>query len=152
MHAQSCRTHWDPWTVARQAPLSMGFPRQEYWSGLPFPSLGSFTHPEIKAASPALQVDSVLLSYCGSLRLPRGAPPLALPAPAPLSAYLSGQLVSGQGLCLFGKGFYPVLIDLCVTWDLASSQVFRRIYLQPFSDLLCTYSFAVTQVCVGSSF
>ena len=92
MRAQSCWTHCDPWTVARQAPLSMGFPRQEYWSGLPFPSLGSFTHPEIKAASPALQVDSVLLSYCGSLWLPRGAPPLAPPAPAPLSANLSGQL------------------------------------------------------------
>ena len=34
-----------PWTVARQAPLSMGFPRQEYWSGLPFPSLGDLPNP-----------------------------------------------------------------------------------------------------------
>ena len=37
-----------PWTVAYQAPLSMGFPRQEYWSGLPFPSLGNFPCPVIK--------------------------------------------------------------------------------------------------------
>ena len=36
--AQSCPALSDPWTVAHQAPLSMGFSRQEYWSGLPFPS------------------------------------------------------------------------------------------------------------------
>ena len=40
-----------PCTVARQAPLSMGFPRQEYWSGLPFPSLGDFPNPRIKSQS-----------------------------------------------------------------------------------------------------
>ena len=40
-----------PWTVARQAPLSMGFPRQEYWSGLPFPSQGDLPHPGIEPAS-----------------------------------------------------------------------------------------------------
>ena len=42
-----------PWTVARRAPLSMGFPRREYWSGLPFPSPGDLLYPEIKSASPA---------------------------------------------------------------------------------------------------
>ena len=36
-----------PWTVARQAPLSMGFPRQEYWSGLPLPTPGALPNPEI---------------------------------------------------------------------------------------------------------
>ena len=46
-----------PWTVARQAPLSMGFPRQEYWSGLPFPSPGDLSNPGVKPEvliSPAL--------------------------------------------------------------------------------------------------
>ena len=43
-----------PWTVAFQAPLSMGFPRQEYWSGLPFPSPGVLPDPGIKARSPVL--------------------------------------------------------------------------------------------------
>ena len=43
-----------PWTVAPQVPLSMGFPRQEYWSGLPFPSSGDLPDPEIKPMSPAL--------------------------------------------------------------------------------------------------
>ena len=43
-----------PWTVAHQAPLSMGFSRQEYWSGLPFPSPGDLPHPGIEPESPAL--------------------------------------------------------------------------------------------------
>ena len=41
-----------PWTVAHQASLFMGFPRQEYWNGLPFPSPGDFPEPGIKPASP----------------------------------------------------------------------------------------------------
>ena len=54
-----------PWTVAPQAPLSMEFSRQEYWSKLPFPILGDLPNPGIKPtslASPALQVDSLPLS------------------------------------------------------------------------------------------
>ena len=42
------------WTVALQAPLSMGFPRQEHWNGLPFPSPGDLPNPGIKSMSPAL--------------------------------------------------------------------------------------------------
>ena len=42
-----------PWSVAGQAPLSMGFPREEYWSGLPFPTSGELSNPEIKSTSPA---------------------------------------------------------------------------------------------------
>ena len=43
-----------PWTVACQDPLSLGFPRQEYWSGLPFPSPGDLPRPRIKSPFPAL--------------------------------------------------------------------------------------------------
>jgi len=50
----------NPWTVAHWAPLSMEFSRQEYWSGLPFPSPGDLPNPEIEAVSPALQADSLL--------------------------------------------------------------------------------------------
>ena len=42
------------WTVAHQPPLSMGFPKQEYWSGLPFPTPRDLPDPETKSASPAL--------------------------------------------------------------------------------------------------
>ena len=47
-----------PWTVACQAPLSMGFSRQEYSSGLPFPPPGDLTNPGTEPRIPALQVDS----------------------------------------------------------------------------------------------
>ena len=46
-----------PWTVTLQASLSMGFSRQEYWSGLPFPPPGDLPNPGIKPQSPALQAD-----------------------------------------------------------------------------------------------
>ena len=49
-----------PWTVAHQAPLSMGFSRQEYWSGLRFPSPRDFPDLGIKPGSPALQAYSLL--------------------------------------------------------------------------------------------
>ena len=49
-----------PWTVAYQAPPSMGFPRQKYWSGLPFHSPGDLPYPGIELWSPALQADSLL--------------------------------------------------------------------------------------------
>ena len=49
-----------PWTVARQAPLSMGFSRQEYWSGLPFSSPGDLPNPGIKPLSPALASKQIL--------------------------------------------------------------------------------------------
>ena len=48
-----------PWTVAYQAPSSMGFSRQEYWSGLPFPSPGDLPNPGIEPGSPALQADAL---------------------------------------------------------------------------------------------
>ena len=57
------------WTVARQAPLSMGFSRQEYCNGLPCPPPGDLTNPGIEPRSPvvpALQVDSLPLSHWGS--------------------------------------------------------------------------------------
>ena len=49
-----------PWTVAHQALLSMGFSRQEYWSGLPFPPPGDLSNPGIRPRSFALQADSLL--------------------------------------------------------------------------------------------
>ena len=60
-----------PWTVAHQAPLSMGFPRQEYWSGLPCPSPGDLPDPRMEPLSPgapAMQADSLPLSHQRSPR------------------------------------------------------------------------------------
>ena len=52
--AKSCPALCDPMDVAHQTPLSMGFPRQEYWSGLPFPPPGDIPEPGIEPMSPAL--------------------------------------------------------------------------------------------------
>ena len=48
-----------PWTVTLQGPLSMGFSRQEYWGGLPFPSSGDLPDPGTEPGSPTLQADSL---------------------------------------------------------------------------------------------
>ena len=61
-HAQLYATLW---TVTCRAPLSMGFSRQEYWTGLPFPSLGDLPHPGIEPGSPVLQADSLLTELPG---------------------------------------------------------------------------------------
>ena len=58
--SQLCLTLCDPMDyIAYQAPLSMGFSRQEYWSGLPFPSPGDLPDPRIELGSPAWQADSL---------------------------------------------------------------------------------------------
>ena len=53
VHAQTCLTLQPLWTAACQAPLSMGFFRQEYWNGLPFPPPGALPNPAIEPVSPA---------------------------------------------------------------------------------------------------
>ena len=60
-----CLIRGTPWTVACQAPLSMGFSRQEYWSGLSFPSPGDLPDPGIKPRSPASKADSLLTELRG---------------------------------------------------------------------------------------
>ena len=54
MHAQLCPTLCNTWTVAFQVPLSVGFPRQDYWSGVPLPTPGHLPNPEIEPTFPAL--------------------------------------------------------------------------------------------------
>ena len=65
-HCKCVRLFVTLWTVARQATLSMGFSRQEYWSGLPYPPPGDLPDPGIQPTSSeahALQADSLLLSH-----------------------------------------------------------------------------------------
>ena len=75
-----------PWTIACQASLSIGFPRQEYWSGLPFPSPGNFPDPGINLWSPALQADSLWTDHQGN-RDPKIWQPL------PLGEAVEGELL-----------------------------------------------------------
>ena len=64
--AQSCPTFSDPMDCSPQAPLSIGFSRQEYWSGSSFPSPGDLSDPGVEPRSPALQADSLLSDHQGS--------------------------------------------------------------------------------------
>ena len=60
LHSTSLSHAWlfvTPWTIAHEAPLSMEFSRQEYWSGLPLPSPGDLPDPRIEPVSPKLQED-----------------------------------------------------------------------------------------------
>ena len=63
--AKLCPTLVAPWTVAFQAPLSVGFCRQDYWSGLPFPSPGDLPNPGIEPGSPESQADSLATELQG---------------------------------------------------------------------------------------
>ena len=63
--AQSCRDSATPWMVASQAPLSMGFSRQEYWSGLPCPPPGDLPNPGIEPRSPTCRQILYYLSHQG---------------------------------------------------------------------------------------
>ena len=72
LHAQSLsrvQLFATPWTIPHQAPLSMGFPRQEYWSGLPFPSPGDLPNPGIGPMSPVWQTSSLSLCHLGNKSL-----------------------------------------------------------------------------------
>ena len=81
-----------PWTVAHQAPLSMGFFRQEYWSGLPFPPIGDLPHPVIEPMSP---MSPALAGIFFTTE-----PPIEREAP-PLSLFLIGYLKSETCHILF---------------------------------------------------
>ena len=88
-----CLTLATPWTGACQAPLSMGFSRQEYWSGVPFPSPGDLPNPGIELGSPALQVDSLPADdddFVAKL-FPTLATPWTVACQAPLSMGFSRQ-------------------------------------------------------------
>ena len=91
--AQLCPTLCDPmipWTIVHQVPPSMGFSRQEYWSGLPFPSPGDLPDPGIEPISPTLQVDSLPTELW---KLSYSSPNLFLPVPTAWRRY--SKSVSG---------------------------------------------------------
>ena len=99
-----------PQTVVRQASLSMGFPRQEYWSVLPFLSPGGLPDPGIKLASHALQEDSLLLSHWESLISSVKWKPLSrvwLFATPWTSPWNSPGQNTGVGSCSLLQGIFP---------------------------------------------
>ena len=91
VHVNSLRLFAGSWTVACQAPLSMGFSRQEHWNGLPFPSPEDLPDPGTEPGSPTLQADSFLSEPPGKSGLvcsPMTGPVMCL-SHLPLSGALS---------------------------------------------------------------
>ena len=90
-----------PWTVAYQASLSMGFSRQEYWSGLPFPSPGDLLNPGIKPGSPALEADALN------------------------SELKSSDITLLTKVCLVKAMVFPVVIYGCESWTVQKAECQR---------------------------
>ena len=99
-----------PWTVAHQAPLFIAFPRKEYWSGLPFPSLGDLPNPGIEPGSPTLQADFLLSE-------PPGKPEGSLGVP--LCYYPPHSLVIAK---LIIQGDHHTAVDLRPWWPIKANQ------------------------------
>ena len=111
-----------PWTIAYQVSLSMGFSRQEYWSGLPFPPPRDLPNPGIKPESPvapALQAHSSPLSHQGSSKR-------SLVLPILLFSFISLH-------CSFKKAFLSLL---AIFWNSAYRWVYVSLSLLPFTSLL----------------
>jgi len=111
-----------PWSVACQVPLSMDFSRQEYWSGLPFPSPEDLPDPEIKPRSPVLQADSLPSEPTGkrllNIRCLWDFFRLNIPPPSPkgLCVQLPGSCVKNhyhnEPLLLIEKVLYPKVCEV----------------------------------------
>ena len=93
-----------PWTIARQAPLSRGFPRQEYWSGLPFPSPEDLPNPGIDPGSP---------EWARQILLP------AEPPGKPIPVFLMLQRARNQALRINGIYFPTVYKEIIFVFKIA---------------------------------
>ena len=89
--AKSCLTLVTPWTIACQAPLSMGFSRQEYWSELSFPSPGDLPDPGINPTSPALAGEFFTTEQPGKLIFSLNVHKVYLAIFSPLSVLQQGR-------------------------------------------------------------
>ena len=97
-----------PWTAAYQAPQSLGFSRQEHWSGLPFPSPGDLPEPGIEPRSPTLQTD-------------------ALPSEPPRksnldSIFKSRDITLPTKVCLVKAMVFPVVVYGCESWTVKKAE------------------------------
>ena len=103
-----------PWTIAHQAPLSVGFPRQEYWSGFPFPPPGDLPDPGLNPSLLCLlhwQADSLSLRHQGSLYI-LGSGKWFRRRKAANKGWLSYNYHYGRGLIPWRQNSWPRIIPL----------------------------------------
>ena len=102
-----------PWTAAHQAPPSMGFSRQEYWSGLPFPSPGDLPDPGIEPGSPAFQADTLTSE-------PPGKPMTNLD-----NILKSRDITLPTKVCIVKTMVFPVIVYRCESWTIKKPEPWR---------------------------
>ena len=107
--------------LAHQAPLSLGFSRQEYWSGLPCPLPGNLSDSGIKPRSPALQVDSLQSAAAAAAKLLQSCPTLCNPIEPPGIVWESPKGIPTDNLLPFIMVSSEVLLLLFLTKDLTWS-------------------------------
>ena len=102
-----------PWTAARQAPPSMGFSRQEYWSGVPCPPPRDLPNSGIEPVSPVLQVDSLLSEPPGSEDIYENLPPRR-EIRLDCGMYLNREVCFLTPYFLYGFNFFVMRMYLCI--------------------------------------
>ena len=106
------------WSVAYEAPQSMGFSRQEYWSGLPFPSPGDLPDPGIKPRSPTLQGDALPSEPPGKIMLKI--------LRARLQQYVNHEHPDVQAGFRKGRGARDQIVNICWIMEKARQFHFNR--------------------------
>ena len=125
-----------PWTVAHQAPTSMGFSRQEYWSGSPFPTPGDLPNPGIKPRTPTLQADSLPSEPPGK--------------PSPLLMQEQNEEVSASFCSSLPAGNTCKLKSCTSSWcsDLSGRFYFLRQILKEVNTLQLLFYYVRTRSCL----
>ena len=127
------------WTVAHEAPLSMGFSRQEYWSRLPFPSPGDLPNPGIESRSPALQADALTSE-------PPGKPPVTL-----IDNFIIHTVYSSQDRILSNikdRQLSHIFVFACFLYTSGSSNQKHFLQLQRETEVL---SIQQSYICMSLS-
>ena len=131
-----------PWTVAYQASPSMGFSRQEYWSGLPFPSPGDLPNPGIKPGSPALEADTLTSeparklqecsNYCTTVLLSHARKVMLKILQARLQQYMNHELPDVQAGFRKGRRTRSQIANIC--WIIEKAREFQKNNYFCFTD------------------
>ena len=130
-----------PWAAAHQAPLSKGFSRQEYWSGLPFPSPGNLPDPGIKPTFPALQVASLLSEPPGKspqfsdiIKIPLSLGRKLRYTDLPLQASICPATVIPLRIAILVTQILGSEGSILSTDSLASDQIYSKVLLPPLGS------------------
>ena len=120
-----------PRTVARQAPLSMGFPRQEHWSGLQFPSPGDLSNPGVETSSPALAGQFFTAEPPGKLKYVYKWHQL-----------MTGQLDEGKTISSPGLRYHLALFNISSKYLLLSDTLYICLFIlfSPYKDISSVWS------------